>query len=603
MSTLEDPRPMRLHGELLILSLSTILSCFVYSAQAEARTRCAISSPKLSSLSKKLRYAESPKAWRRIYQETSTALSIIEPQYDQLRDIDHDARRRLRAELTCAQELLLESAFYLSDDNVEGHLWSMRGIGHVVSLSSLNQRILRSVENKERLSLLLRRAKPKAKRRGRSRRATSSKQNRFGAWTSVYVSPQPKPYRLAVESAHRGEWIKRCGLISGCDDALKWRVYTQRDTELSFKLPAGDYRLSWSGACAQHAEDRSIKFAPEPTELNAPSMKCYSVISLVDSVTRSPVEQNDTDPTVAPQIKVLSVDPSSLRDTAGRVSAIEGSELLVTLRGYQDAKVTVGALGEPLNVKLKRCPVQLTVKALPLDAKVKAPKRVYWGRPYTVEVSRTGYHAISRSVTAPRPINCDQAPPHIEEVMLPREIEVSAIDPKGLRVKLNMLQVSGLSITPSAKKLYRPEGLYKVEAETEGYPRLSSRLKVSPCTSERCEKSQLQLKFEPPPTPPTRTATRLKWIGNGMLLTSLSLFSFNTFNDRERHLNGSFVDDLALTQQRMTSLNSWSLGLLIGGGITTLLGYAWPALTSSSGEVAPLETSSKRASTFGLEGE
>ena len=187
--------------------------------------------------------------------------------------------------------------------------------------------------------------------------------------------------------------------------------------------------------------------------------------------------------------------------------------------------------------------------------------------------------------------------------MLPREIEVSAIDPKGLRVKLNMLQVSGLSITPSAKKFYRPEGLYKVEAETEDYPRLISRLEVSPCTSERCEKSQLQLKFEPAPTPPTRTATRLKWIGNGMLLTSLSLFSFNTLNDRERHRNGSYVDDLGLTQQRMTSLNRWSLGLLIGGGITTLLGYAWPALTSSSGEEAPVETSSKRASTFGLGGE
>ena len=385
MSTVEDPRPMRLHAKTVCALIHHTQAALSIPLKLRARGHAARSRHLSSApLSKKLPGTLRAQRLGVVsVNETSTALSIIEPQYDQLRDIDHDARRRLRAaELTCAQELLLESAFYLSDDNVEGHLWSMRGIGHVVSLSSLNQRILRSVENKERLSLLLRRAKPKAKRRGRSRRATSSKQSRFGAWTSVYVSPQPKPYRLAVESAHRGEWIKRCGLISGCDDALKWRLYTQRDTELSFKLPAGDYRLSWSGACAQHAEDRSIKFAPEPTELNAPSMKCYSVISLVDSVTRSPVEQNDTDPSVTPQIKVLSVDPSSLRNTAGRVSAIEGSELLVTLRGYQDAKVTVGALGEPLNVKLKRCAVQLTVKALPLDAKVKAPKRVYWGRPY-----------------------------------------------------------------------------------------------------------------------------------------------------------------------------------------------------------------------------
>ena len=97
MSAVKESRRMIFQRVIMIVTFSTLFGSLACFAIAEARTRCVISSPKLSSLSKRLTYAESPKAWRRIYQETSTALSIIEPQYDQLRDIDHDARRRLVA--------------------------------------------------------------------------------------------------------------------------------------------------------------------------------------------------------------------------------------------------------------------------------------------------------------------------------------------------------------------------------------------------------------------------------------------------------------------------------------------------------------------------
>ena len=80
------------------------------------------------------------------------------------------------------------------------------------------------------------------------------------------------------------------------------------------------------------------------------------------------------------------------------------------------------------------------------------------------------------------------------------------------------------------------------------------------------------------------------------MLSSLSLFGFNWFNDRERHLNRSYVDDLTLIQERMSSFDRWSIGLFIGGGLTTLLGYAWPLLTSSKGEPPVNHQSSQRAS-------
>ena len=64
------------------------------------------------------------------------------------------------------------------------------------------------------------------------------------------------------------------------------------------------------------------------------------------------------------------------------------------------------------------------------------------------------------------------------------------------------------------------------------------------------------------------------------MMTSVGLYGFNWINDRERHLNRSYADDLYGIQDRMSSLNRWSLSLLVGGGITTLLGYAWQSLTS-----------------------
>lgn len=578
--------PLRLQFFMLSISCLLVGLTLCSTNEVNARSRCRVDDPQLKSLSKSLERAETPMRWRAIYQDAAAALTLIEKRYDH-RSFDHnkDQQALLISQLRCVKELLLESAFFLSDDRIEGKLWAMRAVGHAVSLSSLTQTSLRDIESRERLQLIIKRANGPLLKRKRLHRVDPSP---LGSWTNYHVAVQNRPYRLHLEVAQKEKWLKRCGLIAHCESAIRWRVYTKRGDPLSFKLPAGLYNFSWSGACIQHSEQRQLSPSPSSVALIAPSMHCYSQLSLTDEITKAEIslkgpEGSDREGSDRPILEPLDSNDKLLQEESS-LRVPEGIKLRVKLKGYYDREVEAPLLGAPLSISLKRCPVPIKRLIKPEDATVKVPQKVFWGLPYSMEVSRAGYKTTTRTIIAPRPDNCEEASPYLVKLQLPREVSIEAYAPDGSIVKLSSLKVSGLPISTQSKHFYRPVGRYKVEAKTTMYPDIITGVSIPSCLTESCTEAELTLRFQAPPRPPTSIAKRLKWTGVSALFTGLSLLSFNALNHREREQNLLYVSDLSLVKSQMTTINQWSVGLLISGGLTALLGYAWPALTSGGGK-------------------
>jgi hypothetical protein len=563
-------RAMSLLGRVSITCLFfTILMQFVCCQNAIARTRCTVESPTLSILSKRLYRAESPKVWRLIYKETSDALRLLEVKFSQ----SDQTSSQIRAQLLCAQELLLESAYFLSDDRQEGRLWAMKSIGHAVSLSSLTTDLLNTPSQKDRLRLLLKRVNRKSRSEKKSKASF-----KLGRFVTTFVSAQSKPYQLHLSTRHKSLWLKRCGLLKGCDKAIEWRVYPHRGMALSIKLPISDYQAIWSGACVNAETALSLsKKRTDSNELVTPKMSCLSSIHLIDKLTNESLS-NSSSHTL---FKLTDLDRELVRED-NVVKAFEGSELVVDYPGYQPMTVIVPKLGKPLRISLMRCVVPLDIETSPKDVTISAPKKVYWGRSYQLLFTHKGYVSIKKTIIAPKPKNCSDSSPYFVNVKLPREIHIQAYDPLGLEVKLSSIQIGGLPLSKGQTKLQRPEGLYKVVAQTDQYPQITSTVTVPRCDTDLCGPIDLQLYFQAPPPPFISTSTQLKWLGFGVISAglSLTLYSLSTHQYRSEQL--TYAANLGSIQNRMSEMSRWSIGLLIGGLTTSVIGYAWPALTSTT---------------------
>lgn len=565
---------MSLFDRVFITCLTlTVLMPFICCQNAIARTRCTVESPTLSILSKRLYRAESPKSWRIIYKETSDALRLLESKLSQ----SDQTSNQIRAQLLCAQELLLESAYFLSDERQEGRLWAMKSIGHAVSLSSLTTDLLNTPSQKDRLRLLLKRINR------RSRSEKKIKQSfKLGRFVTTLVSAQSKPYQLHLSTLHKSLWLKRCGLLKGCDEATNWRVYPHRGMPLSIKLPISDYQAVWSGACASAKTELSLsRKRIDSNELLTPKMSCLSSIHLVDKLTDESLSISEIDAEAHPLFKLTDTHQELVREN-NIVKASENAEIVVYYPGYQPKTITVPKLGKPLRISLMRCVVPLDIETNPKDVTIRAPKKVYWGRSYQLLFKHKGYVSVKKTIIAPKPKNCSDSTPYFVNVKLPREVHIQAYDPLGLEVKLSSIQIGGLPLRKGQTKLQRPEGLYKVVAQTDQYPQISSTLQVPRCDTDLCTPIDLQLYFQAPPPPFISTSTQLKWLGVGAISAglSLTLYNLNTHQYRSKQL--TYASDLGSIQSRMSEVSRWSIGLLIGGLTTSVVGYAWPALTSTT---------------------
>ena len=232
----------------------------------------------------------------------------------------------------------------LSDDRVEGRLWSMRALGHAVSISSLTQHLLTSLDNRERLKLLLKRVNKKPSRRTKKIVPFSY----LGKLQSVYVSAQAKPYNLSLNLVNQEAWLKRCGLLEGCATATDWYVYSQRNNELNFQLPSSKYQAQWSGPCVDQETEFTVKKSSTPLELSSPPMFCLSEVSLLDSVTKEKLDLT--------QIKDTEIELSSQGNKADIVrkgdllKVPEGSKIHLKLSGYEHQQIDIASLVKKLRL-------------------------------------------------------------------------------------------------------------------------------------------------------------------------------------------------------------------------------------------------------------
>ena len=383
-----------------------VLGLCCSSTTSWARSRCQTKEAQLLSLSKRLERAESPKLWQSIYQESTTALELIENKHFNGDSKDDpktvSSSNQIRTQLLCVQELLFESAFFLSDNRVKGALWSMRALGHAVSLSSLSQAIFTHPETKDRLRLLLKRVNRRTKVERKIKKAF-----KFGKHKTIFIPTQTKPYRLQLSIKQETEWLKCCGLFEGCKDAIQWKVYSQLGSELSFNLPAADYKLQWSGACVQHSNELSVNPRRNHTnEVEIPKMYCFSEIELLDELSQELIPFFDLPADKRPQI---TIDGVVLADQSKHLKAPENSKISVSYQGYKDQTTTVPMQGAKLKLLLKRCALSLVFQTQPKDLKISGPKRVYWGQPYTLKFERNGYMPLSKNIIVDKPESCSDA--------------------------------------------------------------------------------------------------------------------------------------------------------------------------------------------------
>ena len=297
----------------------------------------------------------------------------------------------------------------------------MRSLGHAVSLSSLSQAIFTHPETKDRLRLLVKRVNRRTKVERKIKKAF-----KFGKHKTIFIPTQTKPYRLQLSIKQEAEWLKRCGLFEGCK-ASQWKVYPQLGSELSFKLPAADYKLQWSGACVQHSNELSINPRRNQTsEVEVPKMYCFSEIELLDELSQELIPFFDLPADKRPQI---TIDGVALTDQSQHLKAPENSKISVSYQGYKDQTTTVPMQGAKLKLLLKRCALSLVFQTQPTDLKISGPKRVYWGQPYTLNFERNGYMPLSKSIIVDKPESCSDAK-HSVDVKLSRQVEVKAYDPQ-----------------------------------------------------------------------------------------------------------------------------------------------------------------------------
>ena len=559
-------------GKLSLCTGLILLGLCLFSTVSSARSHCQVKETQLLSLSNRLERAESPKAWQAIYQESLTALELIEKNYFSTNAKTSVGSTQTRAQLLCVQELLFESSFFLSDDRVKGALWSMRALGHAVSLSSLSPTTLRRLETKDRLRLLLKRIN----RRKKGERKIQ-KSFKFGKHQTVFIPAQSKPYHLQLSIKEQASWLKRCGLFEGCKDASIWNIYTKVGSELSIYLPISDYKLEWSGACVQHNNELAISsLQKSKAAIKVPKLACFSEIELIDELSQEVISLFEQPATERPQVKVNGV---ILTDYTAPLKALENSEISVKYTGYKAKKTTIPTQGKKLKLFLKRCAVNLLFKTQPTDLEIEGPKRVYWGQSYTINFKRNGYLPLTKSIIVTKPKNCSN-PKHTVDVMLTRQVEIKAYDPEGLKVKLSKLKVGGLSVNSQESTFRRPEGHYQVIAQTQDYPQLIGQLHVPPCEYSRCEQAFLNLYFQNPPPPPMTTKTQFKWIGTSLLSAGLGLFVYNVSANHYRDQELNYSTPLNPIQEQLSYVNSWSIALVSSGLFTIALGYAWPYLTS-----------------------
>ncbi len=588
MYTLRHKALLNVVGTALGLLCGLVIGLSISSSTGFARTRCQVKEARLASLSRRLENAESPKLWKQIYDESQATLELIERKVFAGQAQSTATLAQSRPKILCAQELLLESAFFLSDNRIEGVLWAMRALGHAVSISSLSQQVLKHPEMKDRLRLLLKRAN-----RGKKAQRKIKRPFQLAKHQTVFVPAQSKPYELSIKLSQKqhSEWVKRCGLFEACQSASHWKIYPQLGSELSFSLPGADYELIWGGACAQHQNELKLSaYKGISKELSAPELTCYSLVELHDELSQEslPLPQDIN----SKELPSLTINKGKLKRISSNLGASEGSELSINYQGYTPQTVQVPMQGQKLNIKLKRCAINLEFKLNPSDLSIEGPKRVYWGQPYSLEFSRTGYIPLSKSITVPKPQSCEAASKHLVDVKLSRQVEVKAYDPQNLKVKLSYLKVGGLSLNAQIPHLRRPEGRYQVIAKTQDYPQLTSQLYVPACQGERCDQAQLNLYFQEPPPPPMSTPTRLKWIGSTLLSTGIGLFIYNlSANDTRDTLNYSTPQ--SPIKERMSGINRWSIALASSGLFTVALGYAWPYLSSNQSQETTLINTEK----------
>ena len=541
---------------------------------------CAKSFPVIYTLAQRLDQAESPRSWERVYAEVQEVLKILHSQRD-VKQLNNDDQ------LACVHALALESALYLSDDPIKGRLWAMHSIGHAVSLSSLKPQALKTRKGRQWLKLALRRVKRASRHATRSsskpKIGTHAPRIQFGDWRLVTVSAQEKPYQLSLELSDHEGWSVHCGLIKGCQEPLRWRVYHHRGKALQFLIPAARYLTHWSGPCAQTqkaidiGEEKAQSGRLNSVELKAPSLQCYSSVKLIDQESDEQIELAES---LTRGLLTFESDQGALSASVTQARGLpEGRSVKVSLSGYKVVNIDVPALGAPLELKLERCSRQIRFKVSPSDAQIEGPAQVVWGVSARFRISRPGYLNLNRSISLDRPKRCNLSVHH-EFAELSRAVNVTAYNSEGLDTKLNELLIGG--VPQDQSQVVRPVGNYRVEARAAHHQDLITTLKVPRCDASSCAPVKLELNLKPPPPPSPSTALRLSWLGGGASIAGLSLLGFAYQSQRhyDRHLN--YTHDLNATRSRVRTLYGWGWGVLASGLVTTSLGWIWPALAGES---------------------
>ena len=542
------------------------------SGSVEARVwpkLCSSENSVLDALGRRLDRAETSRGWRAIYQEGATLRSRL-VQMDPQQKISPDEKRAL----SCVISLMLESALYLSDEKIEGPLWAMRATGLLVTLSSLQLDALQSTEAKAWMKIVLTRAqRPIQPKKGKP-----SKLKLMQGWQRVEIPAQTKPFTLMM-TLKASAWVDQCGLVGGCADTLSWTVYTQLDQATELYLPKAHYQATWSGPCVSASSEvdltksRLDKSRSASVALPVPPLRCRSLLTLIDGQSGDELTLSEQSDKLLLMIEGerLSLDQESIKIS-------EGERVQVQLQGYQSAEGVAPAHGAPLTVKLKRCTVTLKPEITPRDATIEGPKRVFWGRPYTLKISRAGYTPLTRQLIAPQPAQCEGEEWSFQ-AELSREIRVVSTGADGLRLRLSQLKVSGLSHSAD-QPLYRPVGKYRVEASSQGLPPLLTTLSVPACEQSHCDDATLKLSFDPPVPPPVQTGDRLVWVGGSIAVAGLSVLALAYQSERRYDQDLSYVHPLNEIHQKTGQLYWTGWGILTTGVLTSLVGFAWPSLTS-----------------------
>ena len=526
-------KPSAFAPTLLALALLAPLSL-----PLSAWARCADAPAELKATARQLEVSASSARWRALWTT--------------LEGLDKGLKARSDTPAThiqCLRMLQLDAAFYLSDEPLEGPLWSARALGAALSLEVLEALHELKVSRGER-------ATRHVKRRDLQARLAPKKAPQDKRWvtpkgqTELFVPALRRGVTLTFSPSSPLLWRELCGLSKGCERLPEWSVEVPAGRELTLTLPRGEYVVRWSGSCADDREPLTL--SAEAFSLTPPTLACRSEVTLTDERSGE-----------VWQAAVLQ----------------EGEARRFEREGYEPVEVKAPEGGGPLRVALTRCATPLRWSVTPAQAQVEAPASARWGVPVQVSATHPGYAHLERTVELKRPERCAEQAPHQLSLTLAREVKVRAYSDDGLKQPLSGLRVGGL-IEPESGALRRPPGQYAVWLSAEGFKPFEGPLNVTSCQNpKRCAPLDLKLTLTREAPPPVSTDQHLKRVGvvvlsAGAVFLGVSLFESASYEER------AYSESLDLQRQALSQGLTRAYGLLGIGASLYALGALWPALTS-----------------------